>query len=76
MSTRSRPAAAMLQARARLRFSSLGLAAARLLAAGPVRNPVLYLDVQADGEPLGRIIIEVSSELTQLATRGVYYEAC
>ena len=56
-----RAEAAMLQLKKRLRYSSPGLAAARLLSSGPTENPVVFLDVAADGEPLGRIIIEVAS---------------
>ena len=54
----------MLQIKNRIKYSSVGIASSRLLSPGPVKNPVLFLDIEADSEPLGRIIIEVSFELT------------
>ena len=44
-----------------MRYSPLGIAAARLLSSGPAVNPVVFLDIEVDKEPLGRIIIEVAS---------------
>ncbi|XP_059929756.1 peptidylprolyl isomerase Fa [Gadus macrocephalus] len=55
--------ATMLQIKNRIKYSSVGIASSRLLSSGPVKNPVLYLDIEADGEPLGRIIIEVNAEV-------------
>lgn len=51
----------MFQIKNRIRYSSPGLAAARLFSPGPAENPTVFLDVEADGEQLGRIIIEVAS---------------
>ncbi|KAM4600001.1 peptidylprolyl isomerase Fa [Fundulus diaphanus] len=53
----------MMQLKNRARFGPLGLAAARLLSSGPVRNPVVFLDVEADGEPLGRVTIELNADV-------------
>ncbi|KAF7666862.1 hypothetical protein LDENG_00086910 [Lucifuga dentata] len=53
----------MLQIKNRIRFSSVGITAARLFSSGPLRNPVVFLDVEADGEPLGRIIIELNADV-------------
>lgn len=50
----------MLQIKNRLRYGPLGLAAARLVSSGPVKNPVVFLDIEADGETLGKVIIEVA----------------
>ncbi|XP_020795290.1 peptidylprolyl isomerase Fa [Boleophthalmus pectinirostris] len=51
----------MLQVKNRLRFSSVALAAVRLFS-GPTKNPVVFLDIEADGEPLGRVIIELYAD--------------
>lgn len=51
----------MLQMKNRLKYCSLAIVAARLFSSGPVKNPVVYLDIEADNEPLGRIIIEVTN---------------
>lgn len=50
----------MLQMKNRLKYCSLAIAAARVFSSGPTKNPVVYLDIAADGEEIGRIIIEVS----------------
>lgn len=50
----------MLQVKNRVKYCSLAIAAARLFSSGPTKNPVVYLDIAADGEEIGRIIIEVS----------------
>ncbi|XP_037127773.1 peptidylprolyl isomerase Fa isoform X2 [Syngnathus acus] len=47
----------------RIKFSPLGIATARLLSSGPAENPVVFLDIEADGEPLGRIIIELNADV-------------
>lgn len=60
--------AAMFQLKSRIKYSPPGIAAAKLFSSGPAKNPEVFLDIEADGEPLGRIIIEVASLLTsQLA---------
>ncbi|XP_030297579.1 peptidylprolyl isomerase Fa isoform X2 [Sparus aurata] len=49
----------MLQVKNRMKYSSAGIAAAKLFSSGgPSENPVVFLDVEADSEPLGKIIIE------------------
>ncbi|XP_068996002.1 peptidylprolyl isomerase Fa isoform X2 [Embiotoca jacksoni] len=49
----------MFQVKNRVRYSPLGIAAARLLSSGPVAGKtVVFLDIEADSEPLGRIVIE------------------
>ena len=51
----------MLQVKNRIKYSSAGIAATKLFSSGgPSENPVVFLDVEADSEPLGRIIIEVA----------------
>lgn len=52
--------AAMLRIRYRVRYSTSGVMAARLFSSRPARNPVVFLDIEADSEPLGRITIEVA----------------
>ncbi|KAL2083595.1 hypothetical protein ACEWY4_021368 [Coilia grayii] len=52
----------MLQVKNRLKYCSLALAAARLFSSGPTKNPVVYLDIAADGEEIGRIIIELNAD--------------
>ncbi|CAI5654258.1 peptidylprolyl isomerase Fa isoform X2 [Oreochromis niloticus] len=53
----------MLQIKNRMRYSSLGITAARLFSPGPVENPVVFLDIDADSDPLGRIIIELNADV-------------
>ncbi|XP_051278478.1 peptidylprolyl isomerase Fa [Dicentrarchus labrax] len=53
----------MLQIKKRIRYSPPGIAAARLFSRGPAKNPVVFLDVEADSEPLGRIIIELNADV-------------
>lgn len=55
----------MFQIKTRLKYSSPGIAATRLFSSGPEKNPVVFLDVEADGEPLGRIVIEVANLASQ-----------
>eukprot|EP00064_Thunnus_orientalis_P011723 superscaffoldBa00001722_g11754 len=52
----------MYQVKNRMRYSPLGIAAAKLLSSGPAVNPVVFLDIEADKEPLGRIIIELNAD--------------
>lgn len=59
-----KPRSEMIQAKNRLRFSCLGISAARLFSSGPGRNPVVFLDIEADSEPVGRIIIEVNKHFS------------
>ncbi|KAM6916149.1 peptidylprolyl isomerase Fa [Xenentodon cancila] len=53
----------MLQIKKRLRYSSPGVAVCRLFSSGVAANPVVFLDVEADGEALGRIIIELNADV-------------
>ncbi|KTF92623.1 hypothetical protein cypCar_00049647 [Cyprinus carpio] len=55
----------MLQMKNRLKYCSVAVAANRLVS-GPVKNPVVFMDIAADGEFIGRIIIEASQELFKL----------
>lgn len=48
--------------RNRFKYCSLAIAAARLFS-GPPKNPVVYFDISADGEELGRIIIELNADV-------------
>lgn len=49
----------------RMKYCSVAIAANRLVS-GPVKNPVVFMDIAADGEFIGRIIIEASQELFKL----------
>ncbi|XP_008319663.1 peptidylprolyl isomerase Fa isoform X1 [Cynoglossus semilaevis] len=60
----------MIQAKNRLRFSCLGISAARLFSSGPGRNPVVFLDIEADSEPVGRIIIELYADVVPKTTEN------
>ncbi|KAF4090369.1 hypothetical protein AMELA_G00050980 [Ameiurus melas] len=51
----------MLQMKNRFKYCSLAIAASRLLS-GAVRNPLVFLDIAADGEFIGRIIIELNAD--------------
>nr|XP_057915186.1 peptidyl-prolyl cis-trans isomerase A-like isoform X1 [Doryrhamphus excisus] len=53
----------MLSFKKQVRFSAVGIAAARLFSSSPTENPVVFLDIQADGEPLGRIIIQLNADV-------------
>lgn len=47
----------------RIKFCSLAFTAARLYSSGPAaanKNPLVYFDIAADKEPLGRVTFEVS----------------
>lgn len=48
----------MLQIKNRLKHCSVALAVRKLLS-GPSMNPVVFLDIAADAELIGRIVIEV-----------------
>lgn len=46
----------------RIKFCSLAFTAARLYSSGPAaanKNPLVYFDIAADKEPLGRVTFEV-----------------
>ncbi|XP_034407910.1 peptidylprolyl isomerase Fa isoform X2 [Cyclopterus lumpus] len=53
----------MLRIRYRVRYSTPGVVAARLFSSGPAKNPVVFLDIEADSEPLGRITIELNADV-------------
>ncbi|KAM8851788.1 peptidylprolyl isomerase Fa isoform 2-T2 [Synchiropus picturatus] len=53
----------MFQLKTRLRYSPVGIAAARALSSTPARNPVVFLDIAADGESLGRVTIELNADV-------------
>uniref|UniRef100_A0A671QKF7 Peptidyl-prolyl cis-trans isomerase n=1 Tax=Sinocyclocheilus anshuiensis TaxID=1608454 RepID=A0A671QKF7_9TELE len=50
----------MLQMKNRMKYCSVAIAANRLVS-GPVKNPVVFMDIAADGEVIGRIIIEATN---------------
>lgn len=52
----------MLQMKSRLKYCSVSLAASRLLS-GQMKNPVVFMDIAADGESIGRIIIELFADV-------------
>lgn len=60
----------MLQMKNRLKYCSLAIAANRLVS-GPPKNPVVFMDIAADGEFIGRIIIEASYDLLKLTPQLV-----
>lgn len=55
----------MLQLKNRLKYCSVAIAANRLVS-GPMKNPIVFMDIAADGESIGRIIIEASHDLLKL----------
>jgi len=55
----------MLQLKNRLKYCSVAIAANRLVS-GPKKNPMVFMDIAADGDPIGRIIIEASHDLLKL----------
>lgn len=57
--------ARMLQLKNRLKYCSVAIAANRLVS-GPMKNPIVFMDIAADGESIGRIIIEASHDLLKL----------
>ncbi|MBN3302762.1 PPIF isomerase, partial [Amia calva] len=46
-----------------LKSAPLSLAAARLCSSSPVKNPVVYFDIAADNEPLGRVTFELNADV-------------
>ncbi|XP_036402751.1 peptidyl-prolyl cis-trans isomerase A-like [Megalops cyprinoides] len=52
----------MLQMKNRIKYCSLAIAATRSFSR-PVWNPVVYLDITADNELLGRVIIELNADV-------------
>lgn len=55
----------MLQLKNRLKYCSVAIAGKRLVS-GPMKNPLVFMDITADDEPIGRIIIEASHDLLKL----------
>ncbi|XP_029306340.1 peptidylprolyl isomerase Fa [Cottoperca gobio] len=53
----------MLRIKNRVRYSAPGVAAAKLFSSGNDKNPVVFLDIEADSEPLGRITIELNADV-------------
>jgi len=50
----------------RIKVCSLAFTAARMYSAGPVaanKNPVVYFDIAADNEPLGRVTFELNADV-------------
>ncbi|XP_019719554.1 peptidylprolyl isomerase Fa isoform X2 [Hippocampus comes] len=62
----------------RIKYSPLGIATARMLSSGPVENPVVFLDIEADGEPLGKIIIQLNADVVPKTAgeHGFGYKGC
>ncbi|XP_055027082.1 peptidylprolyl isomerase Fa isoform X1 [Misgurnus anguillicaudatus] len=52
----------MLQMKNRLKYCSVAIAANRLVS-GPLKNPVVFMEIAADGEFIGRIIIELFADV-------------
>lgn len=44
-----------------MRYSTPGVAAVKLFSSRPAKNPSVFLDIEADSEPLGRITIELNA---------------
>lgn len=44
-----------------MRYSTPGVAAVKLFSSRPATNPSVFLDIEADSEPLGRITIELNA---------------
>nr|XP_023663818.1 peptidyl-prolyl cis-trans isomerase F, mitochondrial [Paramormyrops kingsleyae] len=53
----------MLHIKNRLKVCSVALAATRLLASGPPVNPVVYFDIAADNQPLGRVTFQLNADV-------------
>ncbi|XP_048842994.1 peptidylprolyl isomerase Fa [Brienomyrus brachyistius] len=53
----------MLHIKNRLKVCSVALAATRLLASGPSVNPVVYFDIAADNQPLGRVTFQLNADV-------------
>ncbi|XP_028325208.1 peptidylprolyl isomerase Fa [Gouania willdenowi] len=53
----------MLKVKKLVRFSPLGVAAARFFSSGSAGKLLVFLDIEADAEPLGRIIVELNAEV-------------
>ncbi|KAJ8365747.1 hypothetical protein SKAU_G00145780 [Synaphobranchus kaupii] len=54
----------MLQVKSHIKFCALAFSAARMFTTGPpARNPVVYFDIAADNEPLGRVTFELNADV-------------
>ncbi|KAK5854091.1 hypothetical protein PBY51_015189 [Eleginops maclovinus] len=51
----------MLKIKNRMRYSTPCVAAVKLFSSRPAKNPFVFLDIEADSEPLGRITIELNA---------------
>jgi len=47
----------------RIKLCSLAVAAARMCSSGPNKNPVVYFDIAADNEPVGRVTFELNADV-------------
>ncbi|MBN3312264.1 PPIF isomerase, partial [Atractosteus spatula] len=46
-----------------IKFGALAFAATRMYTAQPKKNPVVYFDIAADNEPLGRVTFELNADV-------------
>lgn len=60
----------------RVKLCSLAFTAARMYSSGPAaanKNPAVYFDIAADGQPLGRVTFEVRGPTEHLLAAGSFF---